>query len=482
MISAARFRLRADLRLEKAGGTWQIRDPALRRLLRLGPDDAALVRRLVGGLRGTDLGSGHGREAASRLSALARLYLLEGERSRRRLELEREARPERERMLAGTEGEPLEWLPGPDPPRHSCQANGACCSGSFLGPLSPADVGRVASLSPGQRRQPGLGDEILEHLVHDGQSWVGMRRLFGRCGCQGGDRLCDLHAVHGLASKPVVCRQFPLRFHRSPAGIQVSLTLACADYAAARAAAGPWVDREAEVRQLLAEGAPVVRLALPFCWAAGVPVRAAEQAELRSLLLVLAAGEEPRLALAAILAAFEDRLAREEARLREGEEIRWEPATRGLGQVLRSEASLLTPAAEAGHRADLEARSRMLAGQGEANEAGRLGVLAAALPALGAGRGLRPFGPFAAPASARRLLADLLPNDLLAQVSVGELDAGLASLACRLLVAEAVACTLAARAGRTEVGAAEMTRGLAVACRSEADISALARSGGRVAE
>jgi hypothetical protein len=72
-----------------------------------------------------------------------------------------------------------------------------------------------------------------------------------------------------------------------------------------------------------------------------------------------------------------------------------------------------------------------------------------------------------------RHLCDVVANDMQAHVVLGHLDAGLRTLTRRLLLTEAVACSLASRDGRAQVSAQDSTRALHVVYRSEPDIAGL---------
>ncbi len=482
-----RYRLRATLVIgrEKDGrdksGRWLIRDRQLKRALRLGDVDRRLAQ-LLARPRGATLADLQSKlrrseqEVAARLTGLARLYLLSGERGRGRVALQ----PEQDRWRRDLGRPPtetnLQWPEGANPPQHACVATGACCSASFLGPMTHVDKARVSGLKMGGRSRVRDGAQALETLTFRGVQHTGMARHEGRCVAQGPDELCDVHAEHGMAAKPVPCRQFPLRFHRSPRGVHVSLLLACAGYDRAREAAGPWLEREAEVRGLLAEGAAAPAVAVPFELAAGVPIAAVRWWQLSQRWTAMGASAgDVRGWLAAVIDDFEATLGTLEFKLREGAAIGWAPATTGLARALRGPAELpFNRGIVADHRRELMERSHSLVQESPA-DARRLARLAEAFDALLAGQATAPQGPRPASVGARQQLWDVVANDLPLQVALGHVDAGLASLARRVLLADALACHLAALDEVPEVTAKHTTAALVCVIRSEPDVVAVGR-------
>ncbi len=476
-----RYRLRGALLIGRdASGRWLVKDRQLKRALRLGDVDRRVAQLLARprGATVADLGkrlSLSSAEAARRLSGLARLYLLAGERARRRVALQDEHERWRQELGTHAAQAELNWPPGVDPPRHGCVATGACCSASFLGPMTDADRVRVSGLKMGGRSRVGSGDLALESMTFRGVEHTGMARIEGRCVAQGDDQLCDIHAEHGMATKPVPCRQFPLRFHRSPRGVHVSLLLACAGYDRAREAAGDWPDRADEVRALLAEGAAAPAVAIPIELAAGVPVSAGDWWQLADELLALQTQHpgDARGWLAAVLERFEQRLVEVQGALAEGPEIAWQPATTGLVDALRKPDALpFESDAVQGHRQELLERAEALT-QSSPADARRLRLLADAFEALLAGRALAPRGAMAASDDARRHLVDVVANDLPLQVALGHVDAGLASLARRVLLADALSVHAARAEEHAEVQSSHTTAALACVSRSEPDVVSL---------
>ncbi len=486
----ALYRLRAGLRLERdANGAAQVVDPDLRRVLRLGANDARVVQALQAGATPAQLAKATRLppdELAGRLAALSRLYLLQGKRAQRRIALGADAAAFAQACKQSAQTEPILWPPGRDPPRHVCQGTGTCCGATFLGPLLPGDRVRVEALRFGTRVREGQtvrlgadpagdGDGIFEIAQFGGKDHTGMARGDdGRCVAQGDDSLCDIHREHGADAKPVACRLFPLRFHRSPLGVHVSLILACDGYERAREPGHPWPTREAEVRSLLAEGAPTVRLAAPAEIAVGLPIAAAEFASLRdhwfAIEPTLPDGRSWLAGVAAHTAGAATNLA---DTLAEGPDI---PAPADLGTLARSlrdpaqayDADLAEQYAQS-----LQDRAHDLRRRRQGHDAQRLDDLAAGLRAQLAGRGFA--GEHAVEPLARRHAHDVVANDLAAYVAIGPIDVGLRALGRRVMLVEALACALAERAGRRAVTAADTTRALHVAYRSEPDLAALAR-------
>ena len=484
------YRLRSALDLGRSPQLqWQILDPQLKRVVKLGDGDVRLVRALEKGGTVPQLAKQCGlseAQCAATLSALARLYLLAGKRSQVRvaLQAEREAFAQR----ATAPNPPLLWPPGRDPPRHSCIGTGTCCGATFLGPLLPADHKRVADLTFGSRQKDGqvqrLGhgtpdDDPFEVVHLHGRDHIGMARGDDeRCVAQGDDQLCDIHREHGAAAKPVACRLFPLRLHRSPQGVHVSLLLACDGYADAREVGQPWPQRDAEIAALVAEGAPTVRVALPCEWTAGVPVGWTEWVALQAQLF----GCEPPLAdgrhwLADAIDVAEKAVNLRASQLSEGANVSVAARLGGAVAALRGSQPFYDPERAQVAVAGLQDRAAELRARGRLHDSARLADLAAGVSTQLRGDHLCAPGWSAEPL-ARRHLHDVVANDLALFVALGHLDAGLVALAARVLFVEALACDLAARAGRKMVTAADTTRALHVAYRSEPDLALLQRAAG----
>ena len=399
-----------------------------------------------------------GLEAAPRLTALARLYLLAGARSTARLALQSE-------KAAFQPGKTLLWPEGRRPPQHGCVGTGTCCSASFLGPIHDRDAQRVNALSFGRQRVFAKGESPFETVQFRGKDVRGMARDdAGRCVVQADDGLCEIHLAHGLAAKPVTCRQFPLRFHASPEGIHVSLLLACDGYDRARPAAVPWETREAEIRGLLDEGAIAVPLHLPVTWSAGLPVPWSTWQVLRARFLVCEPETlAPFVWLDRVLELADDALATRAQTLAEGPEIAWPSELPILRAGLQTPRLLWPDDIRVHLTAHLRATADALTAGPRARDRQRLLQLADGLNALESALPLTD--------EATQHLNDIVTNDLQAQVVQGELDAGLGNLARRLLWARGVAAALAQQAKKAQIDARDTTQALHVVYRSEPELT-----------
>ncbi len=491
------YRLRSDIRLERdaasgiSGAAWRVVDPSLSRAIKLGDGDARMVRALAKSGSPAALAKELGQtqeEIAVRLAGLARLYLFSGKRTQLRIALQAERQAFARQLQQAPAADALEWLQGQDPPRHACQGNGTCCGATFLGPLTAEDVQRVGRLTFGTRLGPGssgpkrLGagqstgpDQLFETVALGGRDYLGMARGEDeRCLAQGEDLLCDIHREHGADAKPVACRVFPLRFYRSPQGIHVSLLLACDGYARARGAAGPWPARDPEIRALLAQGAPAPKLAVPVELSPGLPISWEDWRALRQQMLDSEPAEPDAHGwLTAVLQAAQEYGQRHATALAEGAETVTAPRLGGLAEALIRPAASLTPERSAEVQQQLTQRIAHLTDRGDRHDAQRLSDLLAGLQALQQGLALAPRGSMGAEPLVLRHLCDVVANDMQAHVVLGHLDAGLRTLTRRLLLTEAVACSLASRDGRAQVSAQDSTRALHVVYRSEPDIAGL---------
>ena len=171
-----------------------VRDRQLKRALRLGEVDRRLAQ-LLARPRGATLADLQTRlalpetEIVVRLTGLARLYLLAGERGRARVALQPKHDRWRRELDSAAAETALQWPEGSDPPRHACVATGACCSASFLGPMTPTDRVRVGGLKMGKRSLVPAGSMALETMTFRGVEHTGMARQDGHCVAQGPDEL-----------------------------------------------------------------------------------------------------------------------------------------------------------------------------------------------------------------------------------------------------------------------------------------------------
>jgi len=485
-MSAHRYRFRRDLETGAAGdGRLAVVDHALGRAMRLGRQDRAVAELLArpAGATLADIAAHLHCEveiARRRLAALATLYVLEGPRSERRIALDAERRAWNTRRQVGPEQDAVVWPGGVDPPRHACQASGGCCGGAFLGPIRDEDADRVSLLAllPGTARVTE-GKRALVGLRAGSSVLVGMRQEAGRCVAQNqATQLCEIHAEHGEMAKPTLCRQFPLRFHRSPRGVHVSLMLACTAYDRARPAAGAWQDREAEVRALLRDGAHVAKINLPIELAPGLPIGFAIFEQLSrgfhaALEGVAGHPDTPRAWLARVCREAVAAIDRTHAELAEGPDVHIASPLPGIGRALDGGRPLFDPREARLYARRVLYRQSRLSGEHDGYAGRRLVTLVGAIRGHVSGVGLAPRGRFDPDALAVSMLTDIIANDLPAHISVGHVDAGLAGLCRRVVLAEAAACARARALGRHRVDAATMTDALILVSRSEAEISAL---------
>jgi hypothetical protein len=348
--------------------------------------------------------------------------------------------------------------------------------------MTAADRKRVSALTLGRRASVQRGVDAIEELAYGGRVFAGMAREGDRCVAQGDDGLCDIHAEHGLHTKPVPCQQFPLRLQRSPRGVHVSLLLACEGYDRARPAAEPWPSREPEVRHLLAMGASAIPMALPVELSVGLPVETDEWWSLRAALYAaepsddVAQPDSARRWLAAAIRVYEDHAARAHAALREHPAMSPRLATEGLDAVLGGHRGVFAGLDEplAAWLGALGQRLDALAARGETAEHRRLTRLGEAVKARRSLDTAQAPAPLPIDPDAARHLVDIVANDLQLQIALGHVDAGLRTLAVRLLLAEALADRRARAAGLAEVTARQTTEALEAVYRSEPDVQQLA--------
>lgn len=106
----------------------------------------------------------------------------------------------------------------PDLP-YRCRAHGDCCREDWNIPIDPA------SLAVLQRQLEGAG-ETGEHFTERSGETTFCRDQ-GACVFQGGDNLCRVHQRWGEETKPLICRQFPYLFVKTPVGITVGYSFVC---------------------------------------------------------------------------------------------------------------------------------------------------------------------------------------------------------------------------------------------------------------
>lgn len=110
---------------------------------------------------------------------------------------------------------------------YECHMDGDCCRDFWEIQVDPASVARIEDMD--WRAHSGLAAAApspFEPSRAD-PSRMKLRRVGRGCHFLGEDRLCRLHAAHGLAIKPRACRRFPFRYTRTPDGLNVGVSFAC---------------------------------------------------------------------------------------------------------------------------------------------------------------------------------------------------------------------------------------------------------------
>ncbi|MBX9719832.1 MAG: YkgJ family cysteine cluster protein, partial [Candidatus Obscuribacterales bacterium] len=108
--------------------------------------------------------------------------------------------------------------------RFDCSGCGNCCL-QWPVPLTPGDIAAIDKHQPaGQpsltRRLPA-GRLNMQTFTHSLE-----KKADGRCIFLTDENRCELHAQHGEASKPSMCRLFPYTFSETPDGICASVSFA----------------------------------------------------------------------------------------------------------------------------------------------------------------------------------------------------------------------------------------------------------------
>ncbi|MGE0710335.1 MAG: YkgJ family cysteine cluster protein [Planctomycetota bacterium] len=244
-----RPRLREEVSLERAedGRVVAIVDPLLARRLPAGPLTASLAARLAeGGATVAELVADAAgrpcREREGALRVLLLLNLIEGAG---------------DEVRAAVRAAQAEEAPAPrtlPQARFGCLASGQCCQVYRPGPLTEADLARLAAAGPALRVAfPELPPEpwTEERPGDDGAVWTYLRRVEGRCVFLRPERRCGVHAVAGREQKPEACRLFPFDAVRTIAGLAVYDVSQCSAFAEAALAGPAHVDAAPEVAALL---------------------------------------------------------------------------------------------------------------------------------------------------------------------------------------------------------------------------------------
>lgn len=247
-------------------------------------------------------------ELQRRVRLLTRQLLLETPRAAAMIELAR-ATPDAPTTI-GADALPLRFAADL---RHGCVACGACCHGTDVGPLGDEDVARVQAIDwsphlPSDVKREDWIVEVPASAIKAGAPDTPVRLMghrHGRCVFLGADKLCVIHKLHGAATKPTICRQFPYTFTRTPTGIDVSFSMECRAWWTAKQNGRPPEDDEAQIREiraLLAERAPVLALPVPVPVIEGLSwdVAGWEAVRAASLAAIGRAGDLPALVRAIV--------------------------------------------------------------------------------------------------------------------------------------------------------------------------------------
>ena len=219
---------------------------------------------------------------ARQVQFLARNYLLSGPRSRGYLALLADVAAA---SSAYRSEEPrFAFLGGL---QHECQASGACCMGTDVGPLHEDVVRRIeehdfAGVIPA--REEGI--PLFRSVAFEGQTiWLTGSRC-DACVFLTEDKLCRIHAELGAEQKPAICQQFPYLFTETPdGGLAVSLQMECRAYDRAKRAGTPPSEQVPMLRDLLRAGAFVQTVREPVQLAPGLHVRYGEYSALEGTLI-----------------------------------------------------------------------------------------------------------------------------------------------------------------------------------------------------
>lgn len=98
--------------------------------------------------------------------------------------------------------------------RHHCTSCGGSCEGARVSFYDRAEEQRIRNLGIAMGHKQVIEDGKILHID-------------GRCLFLQSDALCAIHAVHGWAAKPQVCKQFPLVATRAEGEIRMGLDPAC---------------------------------------------------------------------------------------------------------------------------------------------------------------------------------------------------------------------------------------------------------------
>jgi hypothetical protein len=137
--------------------------------------------------------------------------------------------------------------------RFGCQGSGECCQNYNLGPLTDADEARLASLDLAGAF-PAIAPPYVIPIEGKGRF---LRSDGDRCIFLEDDARCGLHARFGAASKPGLCRLYPLEELPTIDGIKLYDKGSCASFARSARSGLPIVDQLPQLRPLLPAEQPL---------------------------------------------------------------------------------------------------------------------------------------------------------------------------------------------------------------------------------
>lgn len=125
----------------------------------------------------------------------------------------------------------------------TCRSCGTCCRSSWAIPLEGDEIGRIATLFPGV-------DFVDEVEAAPGARVKVLRRRPDRaCVFLEQNEQCRIHALHGAAAKPSVCRRYPYFPRRVGGEVRLHLSRCCPTVRASLGAAPAGPDLEEAIRE-----------------------------------------------------------------------------------------------------------------------------------------------------------------------------------------------------------------------------------------
>lgn len=263
--------LRADIAAKRFGGRLVIEDPLRRVRVPIDELTFKVIDELAGGPARPEALCKATRssryEVWRRVRLLNEHLALDTPRAREQGAIHRHAAAASE-ALPDPATAPLRF---PGDLRHGCVACGACCHGTDVGPLTAEDIAHIEAVDWTQHLPSPIPREawIVEAIDPRGEKVAMTGRHEGRCVFLGESKLCVIHSVAGATHKPTVCQQFPYTFTRTPRGIDVSFSMECRSWWAARQQGRPVADEEAELRRMLGIGS-ILEVPTPIAVWSGV--------------------------------------------------------------------------------------------------------------------------------------------------------------------------------------------------------------------